>query len=45
MDDTAGANIADVLAQGHRGEQSLQSYAQDVRDTTRDVRRGDTALR
>ncbi|MGW6485246.1 hypothetical protein ACWGDS_46960, partial [Streptomyces sp. NPDC055059] len=33
LDGPAGENIADVLAQGHRGRQLLEFYEQDVRET------------
>ncbi|MEU7206162.1 hypothetical protein [Streptomyces sp. NPDC045470] len=33
LDNAAGANIADALAHGDRGEQLLELYAKDVRDT------------
>ncbi|RSO22463.1 hypothetical protein DMH15_33255 [Streptomyces sp. WAC 06725] len=33
LDNAAGANIADALAHGHRGEQLLELYAKDVRET------------
>ncbi|WP_125533864.1 hypothetical protein [Streptomyces sp. WAC 06725] len=31
--DGSGTNIADALAHGHRGEQLLELYAKDVRET------------
>ncbi|MFE2943367.1 hypothetical protein ACFXKG_30585 [Streptomyces sp. NPDC059255] len=33
LDNAAGANIACILAKGHRGKQLLELYAQDVTDT------------
>ncbi|MFF3070053.1 hypothetical protein ACFVSN_30510 [Kitasatospora sp. NPDC057904] len=33
LNNAAGDNIADILAQGHRGQQLLEFYAKDVTDT------------